>query len=167
MFQIALAFSKSKYFAPKGHELCGSQVTNQSVDNLLCVHYVTILTYLCHLPQSIHRGFSTGLNCALVSILLPSSPILINGTKPQMFKIKRKSFIFPCKTRSRVLQEDVIPSRPPVPTRYELHIHLCSATCYSHLVRQVKWKRVIGEKVQIGSGCKWSLVSGRRSLLWR
>lgn len=117
---------KSKYLAPKGHELCGSQVTNQSV--------VTILTYLCHLPQSIHRGFSTGLECALVSILLPSSPILINDTKPQIFKIK----IFPHKARSRVLQEDVIPCRPPVPTRCELHIHLCSATCYSHLVRQVK-----------------------------
>lgn len=133
MFQISFTFKK-ECFAPKGHELCGSQVTNQSVDNLLCVYYVTILTYLCHLPQSIHRGFSTSLECALVSILLPSSPILINGTKPQMFKIK----IFPRKARFRVLQEDVIPCRPPAPTRCELHIHLCSATCYSHLVRQVK-----------------------------
>lgn len=159
MFQISFAIKKVNILPPKGM----SCVVRRLPTNLLCVHSVTILTYLCHLPQSIHRGFSTGLECALVSILLPSSPILINGTKPQMFKIK----IFPHKARSRVLQEDVIPCRPPVPTRCELHIHLCSATCYSHLVRQVKWKRVIGEKVQIGSGYKWSLVSGRRSLLWR
>lgn len=139
------------------------QVTNHSVDNLLWVHYVTILTYLCHLPQSIHRGFSTDLEWALVSIFLPSSPILIKYSKSK----ESKTIIFPRKTHSRVLQEHVIPCRPPVPTTCAFHIHLCSATCYSHLVRQVKWKRVIGEKVQIGSGYKWSLASGRRSLLWR
>ncbi len=140
-------------------------VTKQSVDNLLCVHYVAILTYLCHLPQSIHRGFSTDLEWALVCIFLPSSPILIKYSKSK----ESKTLIFPRKTHSRVLQEHVIPCRPPVPTTCAFHIHFCSATCYSHLVRQVKWKRVIGEKVQIGSVelHKWSLVSGRRSLLWR
>lgn len=87
MFQISFAIKKVNILPSKGM----SCVVRRLPTNLLCVHSVTILTYLCHLPQSIHRGFSTGLECALVSILLPSSPILINGTKPQMFKIK----IFP------------------------------------------------------------------------
>lgn len=96
-------------------------VTKQSVDNLLCVHYVAILTYLCHLPQSIHRGFSTDLEWALVSIFLPSSPILIKYSKSK----ESKTLIFPRKTHSRVLQEHVIPCRPPVPTTCAFHIHLC------------------------------------------
>ncbi len=108
--------SKSKHFAPKGTWAVWACMLPS---NLLCVHYVTILTYLCHLPQSIHRGFSTDLEWALVCIFLPSSPILIKYSKSK----ESKTLTCPRKTHSRV---------PPracysiVGHRFPQHVHFTS-----------------------------------------
>lgn len=157
--------SKSKYFAPKGYETCelaGYQpICWQSVVCSLCRHTHISVPSTPVNPQWLFYWPRMSFTKHIPAVFSHSYQISYSKSK------ESKTLIFPRYTHSWVLQERVIPCRPPVPTTCAFHIHLCSATCYSHLVRQMKWKRVIGEKEQIGSGYKWSLVSGRRSLLWR
>lgn len=160
------------------HKLCYLQI-------VICwqgLCHDTLLTYLLHLLQESRAAAFfcwPQICCSLHIVSFCFTLININTLLDVLYKHSH----FPCGValleRNKISPQGVyIPhlinsSRPPwssfPPSCWFLYFDF-TMLLPSHLPLRSdlgKWNVVIEEKVQIGSGCKWSLVSGRRFLFRR
>lgn len=117
---------------------------------------------------------SAGLRSAAAST---SSPFgLLLSASARSWICTTDSHMSPLRCRNKISPQAVYIPRSEL--RHAVLSALPSAPVFCHFARSLprhlplrsdlgKWNVVIEEKVQIGSSCKWSLVSGRRFLFRR